>query len=489
MLSLRTENRGTERPPSESLKQDPLAHKCLRQLDDHKELTQDSFNYLLNLLRDAFPSKRYMFVSSDVDAKPFGFTNTDFVAPLYHHKTEQWSIICVCFQHQSKENRGRPIVKAQHYDPDPRQDKGRHAEVGDRIRSWVERGHGRNVELKYSRVEGPTVSHQNETGIYVMMGALDFGARRSIRSKDNFWSGDPVKTIKGALQATQPQYPTPGITPGRRGSSISSAVNGAEGMKTFARTPKNDTRNGWEPPTCDRQDIFGTRTPKAGSSKRRHVDSADPMAFEVKGKLDEVTASISVLKLPLVTALQKEVDDRRNERNKHNMIVENKKEELGKCQNERASRANEHGIIATELTKLGADIAADEKAANEELAKIPPPTRKFIFPMPNTLQDLYRERFEANIQPQRQRHEHLGAKKRTASDMLQSVEQVCTTRQEEVEQAENEMRVIEEGVKKAYMRKEFVAMMERHLEDHKAFLLRFEGDDWEKQFDKRGGKM
>ncbi|KAL7764808.1 hypothetical protein ACKLNR_005953 [Fusarium oxysporum f. sp. zingiberi] len=473
MLSLRTENRGTERPPSESLKQDPLAHKCLRQLDDHKELTQDSFNYLLNLLRDAFLSKRYMFISSDVDAKPFGFTNTDFVAPLYHHKTEQWSVICVYFQHQSKENRGSPIVKAQHYDPDPCQDKGRHAEVGDRIRSWVERGHGRNVELKYSRVEGPTVSHQNETGIYVVMGALDFGARRSIRSKDNFWSGDPVKTIKGALQATQSQYPTPGKTPGRRGSSISSAVNGAGGMKTLGRTPKNDTRNGWEPPTCGRQDIFGTRTPKAGSSKRRRVDSADPMAFEAKGKLDEVTASISVLKLPLVTALQKE----------------NKKEELGKCQNERASRAKEHGIIFTELTKLGADIAADEKAANEELAEIPPPTRKFIFPMSNTLQDLYRERFEANIQPQRQRHEHLGEKKRTASDMLQSVEQVCTTRQEEVEQAENEMRVIEEGVKKAYMRKEFVAMMERHLGDHKAFLLRFEGDDWEKQFDKMGGKM
>ncbi|EWY84578.1 hypothetical protein FOYG_12014 [Fusarium oxysporum NRRL 32931] len=425
--------------------------------------------------------KRYMFISSDVDAKPFGFTNTDFVTPLYHHKTEQWSIICVCFQHQSKENRGRPIVKAQHYDPDPRQDKGRHAEVGDRIRSWVERGHGRNVELKYRGTDRIAPERNRH------LGALDFGARRSIRSKDNFWSGDPVKTIKGALQATQSQYPTPGITPGRRGSSISSAVNGAEGMKTFARTPKNDTRNGWELPTCDRQDIFGTRTPKAGSSKRRHVDSANPMAFEVKGKLDEVTASISVLKLPLVTALQKEVDDRRNERNKHNMIVENKKEELGKCQNERASRANEHGIIVTELTKLGADIAADEKAANEELAEIPPPTRKFIFPMPNTLQDLYRERFEANIQPQRQRHEHLGAKKRTASDMLQSVEQVCTTRQEEVEQAENEMRVIEEGVKKAYMRKEFVAMMERHLKDHKAF--RFEGDDWEKQFDKRGGKM
>ena len=225
MLSLRTENRGTDRPPSESLKQGPLAHKCLRQLDDHKELTQDSFNYLLNLLRDAFPSKRYMFISSDVDAKPFGFTNTDFVAPLYHHKTEQWSVICVCFQHQSKENRGRSIVKAQHYDPDPRQDKGRHAEVGDRIRSWVERGHGRNVELNYSCVvslitqtfllkintvqEGPTVSHQNETGIYVVMGALDFGARRSIRSKDNFWSGDPVKDDQRCFAGNSVSVPYP----------------------------------------------------------------------------------------------------------------------------------------------------------------------------------------------------------------------------------------------------------------------------------------
>ncbi|KAK2697696.1 hypothetical protein QWA68_004410 [Fusarium oxysporum] len=449
MLSLRTENRGTERPPSESLKQDPLAHKCLRQLDDHKELTQDSFNYLLNLLRDAFPSKRHMFISSDVDAKPFGFTNADF----------------------SKENRGRPIVKAQHYDPDPRQDKGRHAEVGDRIRSWVERGHGRNVELNYSCVEGPTVSHQNETGIYVVMGALDFGARRSIRSKDNFWSGDP--------------YPTPGRTPGRRGSSISSAVNGAEGMKPPARTPKNDTRNGWEPPSCDRQDIFGTQTPTTGSSKRRHVDSADPMAFDVKERLDAASDFISDLKLPPVTALQREVNDRLKERNEHNKVVDKKEKELEKCQNERASQAREHGII---FSKLGADIAADEKAASEELAN-PPPTRKFNFPMPDTLQDVYRERFEATIKPQRQKHEQLGTKKRKASELLQLAEQVYTTREEEVEQADDEMRVIEEGVKKAYMRKEFVEMKERHLEDHKAFLLRFDGDDWEKKFDKRAGKM
>ncbi|KAL9563089.1 hypothetical protein ACKAV7_012831 [Fusarium commune] len=321
------------------------------------------------------------------------------------------------------------------------------------------------------------------------MGVLDFGAYQAFQSKNKFWSDDPVETIKTALHGTQPRYPTPGRTPGRRGSSISSTGNGAEGMKTLTRTPKDDTRNGWTRPSYDRQDIFGTRTPTTGISKRRRVDSADPMAFDVKERLDAASDFISDLKLPPVTALQKEVNDRLKERSEHNKVVENTKEELEKRQNERASRAKEHGIIDTELTKLGADIAADEKAASEELSEITPPTKTFNFPMPNTLQDVYRGRFEANIKPQRQRHGQLGTRKPKASELLQSAEQVCTTREEEVEQAEDEMRVIEEGVKKAYMRKEFVAMKERHLEDHRAFLLRFEGDDWEKKFNKRGGKM
>jgi hypothetical protein len=104
--------------------------------------------------------------------------------------------------------------------------------------------------------------------------------------------------------------------------------------------------------------------------------------------------------------------------------------------------------------------------------------------MPQSLPEIYRERFEENIRLQRQRHEELSTKKGTASEMMQSAEEDCTIREREVEQAENDMGVNEEGVKTAYMRKEFVAMQERHLEDQNAFLSRFEADDWEKQFDK-----
>ncbi|KAF4957932.1 hypothetical protein FGADI_2761 [Fusarium gaditjirri] len=478
MSSLRTQNRGTE--------------------------AAADFNFLLSLLRDAYPPKRQIFNSSNVNAKPFGFTHDDFVAPLYHNKTRQWSVICVCSQQHSKENRGRPIFKVQHYDPDPRQDKGRHVEVGDRIRSWAEGVYGRGVDLKYTRVvslvtetlllkinkvqEGPTVSHQNETGIYVAMGALDFNARRSIQSKDKFWSGDPVATIKGALQVTQTRYTTPGGTPGRRGSSISSAVNGAEG-KTPTKTPKDDTRNGWTRPSYDRQDIFRTRTPMPGNPKHRCVDSADRMAFDVKERLEAASGFISDLKLPSVTALQEEVGNRHKERSEHSKVIEKKKEMLEKCQNERESQTKQHSIIDTEFTTLGAGIAADEKAANEELAEIPPPTRKFNFPMPNTLQDMYRAHFEANIEPQRLRYQELGNRKRKASEMLQLAEQACTKREEEVEQAKDKMRGVEEGLKTACMRREFVAMNERHLEDHRAFLLRFEGDDWEKKLDKSRGKV
>ncbi|KAF5625553.1 hypothetical protein F25303_11285 [Fusarium sp. NRRL 25303] len=464
MPSLRTQNRGTERPPSESLrtqgslKQDQLVHKCLRQIEDHKELTQDSFDCLIELLRNRSPTGLPIQPSSTVDTKPFDYAFSDFVAPLYHHKTGHWTVLCVSSQGQRKEHPGKSVVTAQHYDPDPRQHKGRHTEVGDKIRSWVEQ-RGSNVELRFTREAGPTIqpSDQNVTGVYAVMGALDFSARLPLLSEDSFWSGDYVKKIKAALHATQPRYPTPGRTPARRGTSISSADNGAEGMRTPARTPKNSVQRVWELPSDEEIDIFGNKTPIAGNRKRRRLDA-------------------------------QELDERHKERSEHNKVVEKKKFELEECQAKRASRVRKHDVIVTDFKRLCDDIAADEKAAEEDLVAIPPPTRKFNVPMPQSLAELYRERFEENIKPQRQRHEKLSVKKREASEMLKSAEEDFTMREKEVEQAEVEMGVIEERVKTAYMRREFVEMQERHLEDQRAFLSRFEGGEWEKQFDKRSEK-
>jgi hypothetical protein len=272
------------------------------------------------------------------------------------------------------------------------------------------------------------------------MGALDFGAYQTIRSKDKFWSGDLVKTIKAALQGTHPRYPTPGGTPGRRESPICSTGNGAEGMKTPSRTPKDEKRNSWKDTRIDQSGAFRTRTPTPGNSKRRRVDPADPMVFDVKKKLDDATAFIVSLKLPSMTALRQEVDERRKERDEQNKVVEKKKAELEKCQNERASRAKEHGILDREFSNLGAAIAADEKANNEYLSTIPTPTMTLNFPMSKTPQDCWREDFEENIKPQRKKHEQLGARKRKASEMLHSAEEVCTTLEEDVEKAQDEGR-------------------------------------------------
>lgn len=160
MPSLRTQNRGTERPPSESLKtqaslkQDQLIHKCLRQIEDHKELTQDSFDCLIELFRNGSPTSLPIQPSSTVDTKPFGYAISDFVAPLYHHKTDHWTVLCVSSQGPRKEHPRKSVVTAQHYDPDPRQHKGRHTEVGGKIRSWVEQL-GSNVELMFTREVSP----------------------------------------------------------------------------------------------------------------------------------------------------------------------------------------------------------------------------------------------------------------------------------------------------------------------------------------------
>ncbi|KAF4437578.1 hypothetical protein FACUT_5510 [Fusarium acutatum] len=431
MPSLRTQNRGTERPSSESLKtqeslkQDQLRHKCLRQIEDHKELPQDSFNFLVELLRNDSLTGLPIQPSNNVDTKPFDYAISDFLAPLYHHKTDQWAVLYVSFQYLRKENRGKGVITAQHYDLDPRRRQGRHTEVGGKIRSWVKQRPGSNVELRFTREVGPTVpqSSQNVTGMYAVMGAMDFSARRSIQSKDKFWSGDRVETIKTALQATRSRHPTPGVTPGRRGSSVCSTGNGAEDMRTPARTPKNGARIGLELPSYDKLDAFQTQTPGTENPKRQRTDSAEPVAFD------------------------------------------NKKDELEECQAERASRAREHEECEKACIELDIKINDDEHRVKKWLSEFPQ-SLKFAIDTEQT-----------------------ASWKRKAGESLDFANQVFSELEGVVDRVSEEGKVLEEWVKMAYMRKEFVEMKERHLEDHQALLWRFEGDDWEKQFDKGPGNM
>ncbi|PNP55894.1 hypothetical protein FNYG_15423 [Fusarium nygamai] len=196
--------------------------------------------------------------------------------------------------------------------------------------------------------------------MYAVMGAMDFSARQSIQSKDKFRSGDPVESIKTTLQVTRSRHPTPGVTPGRRDSSVCSTGNGAEGMRTPAGTPKNDARKGWELPSYDRKDIFGKEKPKTKNPKRRRADSAEPMVFDVKEKLEKASSSISNLRLPSVMDLQQEIDERLKERSEHTKVVENKKDELERCQTERATRARIHEECEKARTELDYKIQDDE---------------------------------------------------------------------------------------------------------------------------------
>ncbi|RKL39909.1 hypothetical protein BFJ72_g6638 [Fusarium proliferatum] len=315
------------------------------------------------------------------------------------------------------------------------------------------------------------------------MGALDFSARKPLRSKDSFWGGDYVKKIKAALQATQPRYPTPGRTPARRGTSISSADNGAEGMRTPARTPKNSVQKVWERPSCDEMDIFGNKTPIAGNRKRRRLDPAEHMAFDVNEKLEEATSSILNLGLPSVTNLQQELNERRKERGEHNEAIENKKNDLEKCRTERASRAREHEEYEKACTELESKLKDDERRVNKWLSEFPQDLNFAI------ATEKYKAPSEATWKPEKDNLVEAQSRKRKASESLDSVNQFFSELEGVLKKVLEEGKVIEEEVKAAYMRREFVDMQERHLEDHQALLSRFEGDEWEKQLDKGACNM
>ncbi|SCV55829.1 uncharacterized protein FFFS_11932 [Fusarium fujikuroi] len=237
-------------------------------------------------------------------------------------------------------------------------------------------------------------------------------------------------------------------------------TNGAEGMRTPARTPKNSVQKVWERPSCDEMDIFGNKTPIAGNRKHRRLDPAEHMAFDVNEKLEEATSSILNLGLPSVTNLKQELNERRKERGEHNEVIENKKDDLEKCQTEGASRAREHEEYKKACTELESKLKDDERRVNKWLSEFPQDLNFAI----DT--EKYKAPGEATWKPEKDNLVEAQSRKRKA-----------------MKKVLEEGKVIEEEVKAAYMRREFVDMQERHLEDHQALLSRFEGDEWEKQLD------
>ncbi|KAG5798409.1 hypothetical protein H9Q69_002557 [Fusarium xylarioides] len=450
---MRTRN-GLKRPPSGSLKtpgcaeKDQQAHECLRQIEEQCELTQGSFGYLVKLFIDMSSPDISILPSCDIDGKLFDLTSSNFVAPLFRPISQNWSVVYV----QTIVDSGGHTINVKHYCPDPAQQM--RPRVVNKIRSWAHRRQGKDAKFDYA-----------------------------LESKEKFWSGDPIEAIKAALLATQSRHPTPGLTPGRRGSSVCSTGNGAEGMRTPARTPKNGAQKGWERPSYGLKDIFGNETPTAGNPKCRRTDSAEPMAFDVKEKLEKAASSISNLGLPSVTDLQQDVDERRKERSEHNEVVEKKKKQLEECQDKRASQARIHEECDKACTELDDKIKEDERRVGEWLAEFP---QNLNFQIDT---DKYKTPGEDSWKPEKDNLMEAQNRKRKANESLDSINEDFSYLERVVENVLEERRVIEEGVKMAYMRKEFVAMKERHLEDQTAFLSRFERDDWEKELDEMEGKM
>lgn len=230
-------------------------------------------------------------------------------------------------------------------------------------------------------------------------------------------------------------------------------------------------------------DIFGNNTPIAGNPKRRRLDTADAMPFDVKEQLEKATSSILNLGLPSVTNLQQELNERRKECGEHNEVIENKKDELEKCQTERASRAREHEECEKACIELDTKLKDDERRVNKWLSEFPQDLNFAI----DT--EKYKAPGEAIWKPAKDNLVEALNRKRKASLSLDSANQVFSELEGAVKKVLEEGKVIEEEVKAAYMRREFVEMQKRHLEDQRAFLLRFEGDGWEKQLDKRSEKM
>ncbi|KAF4343659.1 hypothetical protein FBEOM_2399 [Fusarium beomiforme] len=522
---------GAERPqtPSQNRRE---VNDCLGQLERHENITEANMDYMLSLFSEDTRIKVLRADAVDLSMPHYCIPTDErsFIAPVCHKRDENiWSVVFIT---SSRASFSSPLaIKAVHYEPITSKD--RHQELHEKIKWWVGQRFGADVTLKYTSAGGPRTKENCLSGVFAIMGAREFGQHGTIKSRTQDWSGDPVRCLKNALKGRRlksPAPPTPGSsglrhrpsleregsdadrvgTPTRRGKSKTPG-GGKSGKgrsrytdvnNTFvtAITPNPaiaDTNSGPKPPQHSSIQLSqdSIEVVPVPNSKRRRPEQTDPLAFNVKETLEQHKTFATSQGIPQIAILHQETKKCRADCADHNRIVDWKKEDMSKCHGERALRAEEHERIEEAWNTLGAKIAQGEKLYLEDyLPKVTaklstivpaPPIDLLEEDPPRPPEELMRKDFEAKMKPFKEEHEQTGARKRKASDMLQSANKTCSMLEEELRQAEKEGEERAKKMREASDREELAAMLERQEKEREAFKARLEENNRDHNFQER----
>ncbi|GKU20049.1 unnamed protein product [Fusarium langsethiae] len=443
--------------------------KCHQELSDHKSFTPGSLDYLLDLLTDELPLPTVKIMPSSflnvasMSIEPL-YAPNKFLAPVYHGADQgHWTLVFVTQWRAVGSN--RTYFKAHHYDS--QSSKERNVIVQKKLEMWVERHHGKDRELKFELITGPSHDQRYMSGPFVVMAANEFAKFGTIKSNSQKWDDDPRKFIMDILngkrpatsqlrresslfvaddtptkQTEAPALATPALTP-----STLSAKKGARPIPTykndcFARTPtpapesplEGRRRTGVSPFTKRLADRVTSKVGPLSSgladdarsepnSKRRRVEIEGPLTFKVNDKPSDIVTFLSELQLPAVASLQQESDKHIAELRNKEQKYEKDSQALGVSDEKYAQHEKDFSKFSGEYESLKTQVDEKEKAKQAYIAKLSeaPSEFKSLGLTDKELADILTTKFDTLISPLKGDLEGKSARKRKASEMLGSV--------------------------------------------------------------------
>ncbi|KAF4453672.1 hypothetical protein F53441_3681 [Fusarium austroafricanum] len=456
--------------------------RCIAQLDKKEHITAMNMDFIMKKYLKDIPWGQRILCPADFNLSHPNFNishaSNNFIAPVHHFKNKNhWSVVYVSLDTESSEHRGRPVVKAQHYDSTP--DKGRHQDVEIKLKTWVKDHHGEDAELICSQAEGPEDNNPNMSGIHALMGAREFGFCRMIRSRTAMWEEEPVKRLKDVLQGLL-------RSPSRQPADTTQAAPTPPPTAPNSSRRKSRGSNAFVPPLYEDPGIFGSLSPERdqeqtlppGSStpvpfrinKSPAVESQDNLAFDINSEFE---AKDQERRYPVEAISQQrqkvvaQLDEKRN-------AAKREKEEWGKCVEEYEKRAKT--LAADELTykTIHEKIEADKKAGDYILANFPDiPPMHSVSDDSEIINDVT-ALLEKKLSPLKDNLDKQATKKRQSTELLESAGEVCAKRQKQYDEAQEKEKTLAKEVREWSMREKIAALEESHRRERQALREKYE---------------
>ncbi|CEI63273.1 hypothetical protein FVEN_g190 [Fusarium venenatum] len=383
---------------------DSFKISCIKELNDKKNFTPESLNYLMYLLGEEIrtqehPPRLRIMVSTFLDLSATALSRgkpSKFLAPIYHRESKgHWSIVFV--SEEIEVSSDTTYIRALHYDSQPHQKRSQ--DVMTKLTHWVEGHYGKDMKLRFWNVDGPVHDQRYGSGQFAVMAAVEFAKFGTINLKNpRTWDVNSGQLIMDILNGKRvalrqdPSQSTMDDTPsklGRPKSAPSTALHKKQSGSEFpsykgdmfkhpdtAPEPSHERRRGRS--TSSIRSDRRSQTPSnlsrkwagivhgSAGSKPPFVDAREPTSKRrrIEGSLKlnmdnkDIIAQLPCPQLPTRSSLMEESDKRIADLHEKEQRLKGGEDAL-----------NENAQEFANYTKKFIDADSEHKSAEDQVDK------------------------------------------------------------------------------------------------------------------------